>query len=534
MNYNFFNNDFDKCIIKGQCVQEPYINAINEYIFEEISEIIYYIEELKNLNYINKKFERELINIIAKSNIDNNFQGKDLLELINEISKRKLDLIKRYQKICKECFSEVKLKPKRNEKIKKIKISDIAKYGERIFLKRQKKSNTFVNAIYMILLSFVKTIVKNLTELYEYKIDLPDINEELLKLILKIKNISDNKEEIILIIKKLNTLNFKIIKEREKIYHEKYGEIKENDVKFSSRKNKCILISGQDLKILADIIDVAQKENIDIYTHDKMIFAYQYDYFAQKENLVGQFQKSQLSFKYDFVSFPGPIIIDNFQQNNFTGMYQGNFFTTNSIAPYGMRVLNNDNYSELFETAKAMKGFKKAHEKPIIKIGYKQKELVKFVDELKENLISKKYNSILFLGLYHHQAINKEYYDELIKHIPNSTFLISLAYDIDTENSKHFASYYDNSLSFKILEELQKLKNKTKFDINVFITDCTSKMLENIMILNYFDVKNIFIQECQELPNTQYFKEILKKYFKTNLTNFILETDLNNLKFNLS
>lgn len=534
MTYNFMNNNIDSCTIQGHCVQEPYINAINEYIVEEISEIIFYIEELRKFNYVNQNFDREIINILAKTNIDNNFQAKDLLELINEIAKHKIDLIKRYKKICKECASETNIKPKRNEKIKKISISDIAKYGERIFLKRQKKFGLVANSKYRILLTFYKTLVKNISVLYEYEIDFPEINKELLKLILQIRNVIDKNDNILEIIQKMNLLNYEIIKEKENFYLKKYGDIHQTSVKFSSRKNKCILVSGQDLKILDNIIDLAHKENIDIYTHDKMIFAHQYKYFSQKENLIGQFQKSQLSYKYDFVSFPGPIIVDNFQQNSFTGIYQGNFFTTNSIAPYGIRILNKNDYSELFKTAKEMRGFKKTHEKSTIKIGYDKNDVMQFTENLKNDLLSNKYNSVLFLGLYHQQAINKEYYDELIKHIPKSTFIISLAYDIKTTNSKHFSSYYDTSLSFTILEELKKLTLDIDFEINVFITDCSLKTLENIMLLNFFKVKNIFIQECQELPNSNYFKAFLKKYFKTNITNFILKSDLKNLNFNIT
>lgn len=534
MGYNFTNNNFDMCLIQGYCVQEPYINAINEYIFEEIYEIIYYTEELRKFNYINQNFDREIINLLIKTNIDNNFQRKDLLELIKEISNQKLNLRKRYQKICIECSSDIKLKPQRNEKIKKISISDIAKYGERIFLKRQKKIKYEINSSYRILIAFYKAIIRNIAELYEYSINIPEINKNLLNIISEIRNILDGNKKILNIIQQMKLLNYEITKEKEKFYFEKYGEIQENNVDFSSRKNKCILISGQDLKILEDIIDKAKEENIDIYTHDRMIFAHQYKYFSQKENLVGQFQKSQLSFKYDFVSFPGPIVIDNFQQNNFIGIYQGNFFTTNPIAPYGMRVLKNGDYTELFNTAKSMKGFKKTHEKASIKIGYNKNELNQFIENLKEEIITEKYNCVLFLGLYHQEAINKEYYDELIKNIPSTTFIVSLAYDVNVSNSKYFSSFYDNSLAFKVLYELHKLKQEKDFDINVFVTDCTYKTLESIMTLNYFEVKNIFIQECQELPNLQYFKDFLKQYFNTNITNFILETDLNNLKCNFS
>ena len=66
--------------------------------------------------------------------------------------------------------------------------------------------------------------------------------------------------------------------------------------------------------------------------------------------------------------------------------------------------------------------------------------------------------------------IYKPYYDELIKHIPKSTFIISLAYDIKTTNVLE----YNNNLKV-MLDDIELNPNKT-----YIITHTDIKKLEHI------------------------------------------------------
>ena len=85
MSFNFANQNFDKCSIQGSCVQEPYVNSINEYITASIINLIYYVKKLDELNYKNFELKKEIISFYAQANLNFEFHSKDLVDIVNYV-----------------------------------------------------------------------------------------------------------------------------------------------------------------------------------------------------------------------------------------------------------------------------------------------------------------------------------------------------------------------------------------------------------------------------------------------------------------
>ncbi len=77
-----------------------------------------------------------------------------------------------------------------------------------------------------------------------------------------------------------------------------------------------ILISGHDLKDLADLLEQSKDSGVDIYTHSEMLPAHYYPNFKKYSHFFGNYGGSWWKQKSEFESFNGPIL-----------------FTTNCIVP---------------------------------------------------------------------------------------------------------------------------------------------------------------------------------------------------------
>ena len=312
----------------------------------------------------------------------------------------------------------------------------------------------------------IKNLAKNLSEILNFGYKVPKMTNKFFEACNVIRPNNNSKNNYLRKIQELYETNYLITDKKYSAYVENFGNITQASLSFSSRKNKCILISGRELKDLDELLKAIKDENIDVYTHNGMMYAHQYKYFASNNQLVAQYQKNPESIKYHFVAFPGPRILGRGQQNKFEGVYRGNLYTTNKIAPFGVSFIENYNFEKVVDIAKNSAGFKKAQNKDSLQIGYNESEVNSFLYKLTKDIISGKYTSVLFIGLLHNKINNAEYYKRIIENLKENTFVISLAEELNLPNSKHFPSYYDYNLTLKLFKHLCALKKEHKFSIN--------------------------------------------------------------------
>ncbi len=111
-----------------------------------------------------------------------------------------------------------------------------------------------------------------------------------------------------------------------------YGNPEITNVSLETRNNPAILVSGHDLKDLAELLEQTKGTGVDVYTHSEMLPAHYYPFFKKYDNLVGNYGGAWHDQAEDFKSFNGAIL-----------------FTTNCIVPY----VNDEIKSRIFTTGEA-------------------------------------------------------------------------------------------------------------------------------------------------------------------------------------
>jgi hydroxylamine reductase len=95
-----------------------------------------------------------------------------------------------------------------------------------------------------------------------------------------------------------------------------YGNPEITQVNIGVRKNPGILISGHDLKDIAELLEQTDGSGVDVYTHSEMLPAHYYPAFKKYKHFVGNYGNAWWQQKDEFATFNGPIL-----------------FTTNCIVP---------------------------------------------------------------------------------------------------------------------------------------------------------------------------------------------------------
>lgn len=88
-----------------------------------------------------------------------------------------------------------------------------------------------------------------------------------------------------------------------------YGHPEISQVNIGVGKNPGILISGHDLKDMAELLEQTVSTGVDVYTHGEMLPANYYPAFKKYKHFVGNYGGSWWHQNVEFQSFNGPILL---------------------------------------------------------------------------------------------------------------------------------------------------------------------------------------------------------------------------------
>jgi hydroxylamine reductase len=88
-----------------------------------------------------------------------------------------------------------------------------------------------------------------------------------------------------------------------------YGHPEISRVNIGVRQNPAILISGHDLKDMAELLQQTEGTGVDVYTHGEMLPANYYPAFKKYSHFVGNYGGSWWHQNKEFESFNGPVLL---------------------------------------------------------------------------------------------------------------------------------------------------------------------------------------------------------------------------------
>ncbi|MFA5879369.1 MAG: hydroxylamine reductase [Candidatus Margulisiibacteriota bacterium] len=97
------------------------------------------------------------------------------------------------------------------------------------------------------------------------------------------------------------------------------------------KKGPGILVSGHDLKDLAELLEQTKDKDINIYTHGEMLPANAYPYFKKYPHLIGNFGTSWYNQQKEFQEFKGAILMTTNCMQKPLPEYKDRIFTTGQV-----------------------------------------------------------------------------------------------------------------------------------------------------------------------------------------------------------
>ena len=522
------NLSYNDCAIDGFCSVDPIVYSLMEVLLYELKQITYYYIKMQELGYENRNIKNQIINYLSVVIIGYEFNRIEFEELIYKIHTEKESVKQAYIAVCDKENIDCQIL-KSNLNFKKFNLSSIVNQGEQQAILRNKILNSDVKNLYEIILNLIKSASIRLIEMKSYTDDYLPEEDAILKLFnsLNFSTIQESK-----LLKKINDfagINFQIHQKIHKFKEKYYGKISLNDVNIGVVKGKSVLVSGQNLKDLKDLLESLKNTDINVYTHNGLIVAHAYPEFEKYPNLKGHYQMSLDNAHYDFSTFKGAVLVIRDFQYLLDKLYRGRIFTTNIIGGKGMTRIENNDFSKLIKAAQDTEGYKKDNKITTVKVGYDEKVVMQKVDAVIEKIESKKIKHLIVIGLLNHAALHSEYFNKMESIISDDYFVISTSMSSKKDNILYFDSFFNSSLIYKILSHIKSRVDFNKFPVSVFITTCNLHTISHLFNLRYLGVKNIYLPVCTSNILTPNMLEFLKSKFNVRQVSSDVQKDLKNL-----
>ena len=504
MNNNYNPNfQYNSCISKGICSVNPRTSALQNVLVLYLNVCAKYCLKLYDKKALKDSVKDFILNTLAICILNPEFTEDGFNFAISKIKTLLPELINKY----KELFPDDKNETKESELLKNCdNIIDSIKFGEEISRKASEIFTTQLRDLYKIMLICAKSLCINILDFESYK---ETSNKGFLEILNILKHISLEKQEIDILkkaIKNCVNCDLKIRTKLRKIQESRYGTQNYANVSYTTTPSKAILVVGSNIKELENILESLRETKIDVYTHDEMILAHTFPKFKEYKNLKGQFGHGLENCLIDFATFPGPIILTKHSLHNIENFYRGRLFTTEQNSYKGVVSICNNDFSKVIESANQSKGFKTGKNCDTVKIGYD-------FDQIK-NIISKKiiehgYKKFVLIGLKEYYTEQKDYFEKLIKLIPDDTLIISFSYNKKQENLIHINACFDSYALIRIFKYIYDYN----LPVDIFMPKCDRNTISEMIYLKEFDNTQIFVGDCIPIMINPSLRKTLHEVF---------------------
>ena len=238
-------------------------------------------------------------------------------------------------------------------------------------------------------------------------------------------NVNFDMESLLELILECGRKNLRVMELLDAGHTEKFGTPTPTTVYEGTKAGPGILVTGHDLVDLADLLEQASGQGVNVYTHGEMLPAHSYPKLHAHPHLAGHYGGPWQNQQWEFPAFTGPIVATTNCILIPPDSYKDRLFTTRITAvPGGTRLKTND-FGSVIALAKKSKPLpeRKVRESTI---GFHHSVILSLADKVIEAVKSGAIKRFYVIGGCDGAEIGRNYYTKLAEATPNESIILTL------------------------------------------------------------------------------------------------------------
>ncbi len=206
-----------------------------------------------------------------------------------------------------------------------------------------------------------------------------------------------------------------------------YGNPVPTPVRIHPLKGKAILVSGHDLKDLAELLEQTEGTGINVYTHGEMLPCHGYPGLKKHKHLAGNYGGAWQDQQKEFDAFPGAILMTTNCIQKPRETYKARIFTTGLVAWPGVTHVANGDFAPVIAAAQTAEGFAEDGPDDTILVGFGHHAVLGVADKVIEAVKGGQIRHFFLIGGCDGAKSGRNYYTELAEQVPQDCVILTLA-----------------------------------------------------------------------------------------------------------
>lgn len=245
-------------------------------------------------------------------------------------------------------------------------------------------------------------------------------------------------QEWLELIMEFGRINFKCMQMLDTANTAAYGTPVPTKVNTDIKKGPFIVVSGHDLRDLAQLLAQTEGKGINIYTHSEMLPAHGYPGLKKYPHLAGNFGTAWQSQQKEFEDIPAPVLFTTNCLMPWRKSYKDNLYTTSVVGYEDIKHIEGDEHGNKdftpiiehalrlggYEHDRSMSGINGGH---ILTTGFAHGTVLANADKVIEAVKSGAVKHIFLVGGCDGAHPGRNYYTEFVKQTPMDSLILTLA-----------------------------------------------------------------------------------------------------------
>jgi hydroxylamine reductase len=221
--------------------------------------------------------------------------------------------------------------------------------------------------------------------------------------------------------------NFRAMELLDKANTDAYGHPEPTQMRITPVKGKCILVSGHDLKDLAELLKQTEGTGINVYTHGEMLPCNAYPELKKYDHLIGNYGGAWQDQRKEFEEFPGAILMTTNCIQNPKDSYKHRIFTSGLVGWPDVKHISDYDFTPVIEAAQAEPGFTEDAEEKRIPMGFAHNAVAGVADKVVNLVKEGKIRHFFLIGGCDGAKPGRNYYTEFAEKVPDDCVILTLA-----------------------------------------------------------------------------------------------------------
>ncbi len=206
-----------------------------------------------------------------------------------------------------------------------------------------------------------------------------------------------------------------------------YGDPTPTSVRVEPVKGKAIVVSGHDLKDLAELLEQTEGTGINVYTHGEMLPSHGYPELNKYDHLVGNYGGAWQKQRSEFDRFPGAVLMTTNCLQQPKDSYKDRIFTSGPTAWPGVEHIDDGDFSPVIDAALAADGFREDGADKEILVGFGHDAVLGVADRVVQAVQDGDIRHFFLIGGCDGARPGRNYYTELAQAVPDDCVILTLA-----------------------------------------------------------------------------------------------------------